>query len=237
MASLRAANWLRAAVDVLLPRLCPVCGKTLSADERFLCRHCLSQLPRTRYERQTFNAFEQRFAGIVPIERAVSFFFYERTSSYAAILHDIKYHNMPQLGVWMGQQAAAEMRDSGCFDAIDAIVPVPLHFTKLASRGYNQSEKIASGVAKELGVPVVNALKAVRESETQTHKSAAERMESTRGRFALRNKYADELKNKHLLLLDDVVTTGSTLINCARPLLAIEGTTLSVFTLAAAHLD
>lgn len=237
MASLRAGKWLRAAVDVLLPRLCPVCTKALAADERFLCRHCMSQLPRTRYERQTFNAFEQRFAGIVPVERAVSYFFYERSSSYAAILHDIKYHNMPQLGVWMGQRAAADMRDSGCFDGVEAIVPVPLHFTKLASRGYNQSERIAQGLAKELGVPVVNALKAVRESETQTHKSAAERMESTRGRFALREKHAEALKGKHILLLDDVVTTGSTLINCARPLLALDATTLSVFTLAAAHLD
>ena len=237
MASLRVGNWLRAAVDVVLPRLCPVCQKTLAADERYLCRQCLSKLPRTRYGRQKFNAFEQRFAGIVPVERAASYFFYERTSAYAAILHDIKYHNMPQLGVWMGQRAVADMRDSGCFDGVEAVVPVPLHFTKLAKRGYNQSEKIARGVARELGVPVVNALKAVRESETQTHKSAAERMASTRGRFALKEKYSESLRGKHLLLLDDVVTTGSTLIDCARPLLAVDGVTLSVFTLAAAHLE
>lgn len=237
MAFVRVSNWLRSAADVVLPRRCSACGTALTGDERYLCRPCLMELPRTRFEAIDFNLFEQRFAGMVPVERAVSYFYYERHSPYAAILHDIKYHGMPQLGVWMGERAAEAMAPSGCFDGVDLLVPVPLHFTKLADRGYNQSERIATGVARKLGVPVVDALKALHATTTQTHKTAQQRFAGKEGLFAVKSKHTATLAGKHILLVDDVVTTGATLMACARAIKAVPSTTLSLFTLAAAHLD
>ena len=94
-------QWLNAAADVVLPRVCPVCRQALDSDERWLCRQCLAALPRTRYEEVEFNTMEQHFAGKVPIERATAYFFYEKGSPYAAILHDIKYRSTPLMGRWL----------------------------------------------------------------------------------------------------------------------------------------
>ena len=133
-------QWLNAAADVAMPRLCPVCGQALDGDERWLCRKCLVNLPRTRYEEVPFNTMEQHFAGKVPIERATAYFFYEKGSPYASILHDIKYHSMPRMGQWLTTRAVGDMASSHFFDTIDIATAVPLHRSKLAHRGYNQSE-------------------------------------------------------------------------------------------------
>lgn len=230
-------QWLEAATDVLLPRLCPVCGQSLDSDERWLCRKCLAQLPRTRYEDVQFNTMEQHFAGKVPIERATAYFFYEKGSPYAAILHDIKYHSMPRMGRWLTARAVGDMAASRFFDGIDAVTAVPLHRSKLAKRGYNQSEYLAQGIADVLNVPYVEALKATRPHSTQTHKGALERWQNIQGNYALNDKSGADLAGKHILLVDDVITTGSTLTACATLLHAIPGTRISLFTLAAARLD
>lgn len=237
MALGRISQWFSAAVDVVLPRHCSACGRPLRADEHYLCRECMFAMPFTRYETLPFNAFDQRFAGIVPVERAVSYFFYERNSPYASILHDIKYHNMPEMGTWLAERAVERMRPSGFFDGVDAIVPVPLHFTKRATRGYNQSEEIAKGLSQATGAPVVNALRARHASVSQTHKNASERAQAVRDNFTATGKAA-ALEGKTVILVDDVVTTGSTLIACAQALLAVApSSVLRAFTLAAAHLD
>ena len=101
-------QWLNAAADMLMPRLCPVCHKALDGDETWLCRDCLAALPRTRYEEVDFNTMEQHFAGIVPVERATAYFFYEKGSPYASILHDIKYHHTPRMGHWLAMRAVSE---------------------------------------------------------------------------------------------------------------------------------
>lgn len=229
-------QWLSAAADVALPRLCPVCGKALDGDERWLCRKCLASLPRTHYEDTPFNTMEQHFAGKVPIERATAYFFYEKGSPYASVLHDIKYHNLPSMGRWLTSRAVSDMASSYFFDGIDIVTAVPLHRSKLAHRGYNQSEYLARGIADALDIPYIEALKAVHPHSTQTHKGAMERWQNIQGNYALRNK-ADHLAGKHIMLVDDVVTTGATLIVCATLLKQIPGVTVSLFTLAAARLD
>jgi ComF family protein len=229
-------QWLGAAADVAMPRVCPVCGKSLDGDERWICRKCLATLPRTRYEEVEFNTMEQRFAGKVPIERATAYFFYEKGSPYASILHDIKYHNLPRMGRWMAARAVIDMAGSHFFDDIDVVTAVPLHRSKLAQRGFNQSEYIARGIADALNIPYVEMLKAVRPHSTQTHKGAMERWQNIQGNYALKNN-TDRLTGKHILLVDDVVTTGSTLTVCATLLKQIPNTTISLFTLAAARLD
>ncbi len=229
-------QWLNAAADMVMPRICPVCGKALDGDEVWLFRKCLAALPHTRYEEVDFNTMEQHFAGKVPIERATAYFFYEKGSPYASILHDIKYHSTPGMGRWLTARAVRDMQGSHFFDGIDVVTAVPLHRSKLAHRGYNQSEYLARGIAEALHVPLIEALKAVRPHSTQTHKGAMERWQNIQGNYALK-KNADRLAGKHILLVDDVITTGSTLTVCAAALKTIPGTMVSLFTLAAARLD
>lgn len=229
-------QWLSAAADVVMPRTCPVCGQALGSDERWICRKCLAALPRTHYEEVDFNTMEQLFAGKVPIERATAYFFYEKGSPYASILHDIKYHGMPRMGQWLTARAVNDMSDSHFFDGVDVVTAVPLHRSKLAQRGYNQSEYLARGIADAISVPYVEVLKAIRPHSTQTHKGAMERWQNIQGNYTLKNN-ADQLTGKHILLVDDVVTTGSTLTVCAALLKQIPNVTISLFTLAAARLE
>ena len=230
-------QWLGAAADMALPRVCPVCGRALDGDERWVCRQCLAALPRTRYEEVEFNAMEQLFAGKVPVERATAYFYYEKGAPHASILHDIKYRSVPLMGRWLTARAVADMAGSHFFDHIDAVAAVPLHRSKLAQRGYNQSEYLARGICDATGLPYVKALKAVRSHTTQTHKGAMERWQNIQGNYALNARVAARLQGKHILLVDDVVTTGATLIVCATALKAIPGVTVSLFTLAAARLE
>ena len=229
-------QWLAAAADAALPRVCPVCGEALDGDERWLCRKCLANLPRTRYEEVDFNAMEQLFAGKVPIERATAYFFYEKGSPYASILHDVKYHGTPVMGQWLTARAVTDMAASHFFDGIDVVTAVPLHRSKLAQRGYNQSEYLARGIAQALNIPYTEILKAIRPHTTQTHKGALERWQNIQGNYALKND-ADRLVGKHILLVDDVITTGSTLTVCANELLKIPEAKVSLFTLSAARLE
>ena len=229
-------QWLGAAADVVMPRLCPVCGIALDDDELWLCRKCLADLPRTHYEDAPFNAIEQHFAGKVPIERATAYFFYEKGSPYASVLHDIKYHSSPRMGQWLTARAVSDMAASHFFDGIDIVTAVPLHRSKLAHRGYNQSEYLARGIADELKIPYTEVLKAIRPHTTQTHKGALERWQNIQNNYTLKNN-ADRLAGKHILLVDDVVTTGATLTVCSSLLKTIPGVTVSLFTLAAARLD
>ena len=229
-------QWLSAAADIAMPRVCPVCCKALDNDEQWLCRKCLAALPRTRYEETDFNTMEQHFAGKVPIERATAYFFYEKGSPYASILHDIKYHSLPKMGYWLTSRAVTDMAGSHFFEGIDVVTAVPLHRSKLAHRGYNQSEYLARGIADRLGIPYVEALNAVKPHSTQTHKGALERWQNIQGNYALKND-ASHLSGKHILLVDDVITTGSTLTVCASLLKSIPGATISLFTLAAARLE
>lgn len=229
------SRWLRAAADVVLPRSCPVCGQALGSDEPWLCRRCMSQMPLTQLHQVPFNAMEQLFAGKVPIERATGYFYYEKHSPYARILHDIKYRHVPGMGQWLAARAMSEM--PAFADGITAVVPVPLHADKLARRGYNQSRYIAQGVAEATGARVVEAVKAVRSHSTQTHKGALERWQNIQGVYALAPGMEQQLAGCHTLLVDDVVTTGSTLEACARALYAVPGITVSIFTLAVARLE
>ena len=229
---------ITSATGVFMPRTCSVCGKPLDIDEKFICRKCMMNIPRTHYEEISFNPFDQLMAGMVPVERRASYFYYHKNDPYASILHDLKYHNMPTLGRWLAERATQQIQVSHFFDNIDAIVPVPLHYTKLASRGYNQSQYLAQGISRVIGIPVIKALKAVHEHSTQTHKDAAERQMNTMGMYAANLRHCKHLDGMHLLIVDDVVTTGATLLACATALhQSIPNVKISLFTLAAAQLE
>lgn len=223
---------------VLLPRRCPVCGRRLADDEPWVCRGCMMRLPRTGYEQVDFNPMEQLFAGKIPIERAAAYFYYEKQNPYSAILHDIKYHGMPTMGTWMATQAVADMAPSGLWQGVDALVPVPLHSSKLAKRGYNQSEQIALGLSQATGIPVYEAIEARRPHATQTHKGMHERYLNSKDLYRPVAEAAQWLSGRHVMIVDDVVTTGATLLTCAECLhAAVPGISISLFTLAAARLE
>lgn len=222
-------------LDQFLPRQCSVCGKILSASETDLCQSCLISLPLTNFHKLKFNEMEQLFAGRTPICRATGYFFYEKASPYANILHDVKYRNMPQISYHLSLQAAHQLQADGFFAGIDAIIPVPMHKLKKAMRGYNQAEQIALAISKVIGVPVVNNIKAIKPHETQTHNDRDERWENAQEIYASTNTH--ELVGKHVLLVDDVVTTGSTLLACAKTIENVPNITISIFTLAVSHLS
>ncbi|MCF0185392.1 MAG: ComF family protein [Bacteroidaceae bacterium] len=210
-----------------------MCGKILSVNDIYLCPLCLHELPLTNLHKVPFNSAEQRFAG-VRIEHATGYIWYEKNGRYSAVLQDLKYRNQPGIGEWLSYKAAKEMPDY--FNDIEAIVPVPLHLFKIADRGYNQSAMIAQGISKATGVPVyANVLKAMRPTSSQTSKNAFERYLNTKDLYAVRNKYASIIKDMHILLVDDVLTTGSTLRVCAQALLDAGASKITVFTLAIAN--
>jgi len=220
-------------INLMFPDLCVVCGVNLQKNEHQLCLTCLHDIPRTNYHLIVDNPIERKFWGKVPIHRATSYFFFQKGSSFQKLLHILKYQGNKEIGELLGKYAAMDLLDSPDFASVDLIIPVPLHPQKYRLRGYNQSEWIGKGISDILNKPVnTTSLQRIRENTTQTQKSVYERYENTEGIFQLCNK--TELEGKHVLLIDDVLTTGSTLEACIVALLDAPGIKISVFTLAVA---
>lgn len=219
-------------IALFYPNLCIGCERNLYRNEKQLCLNCLTQLPRTNYHRTKDNAIEKRFYGKVEIRYASIFLYFEKEIITQKLLHEIKYRGKKELGEQLGALFGSQLINSH-LNEIDAIVPVPLHPNKFRIRGYNQSEWIAKGIAKTMKKPLINnILKRIIENPTQTKKGVYERWENTNGIFESEN--IDLIENKHLLLVDDVLTTGSTLEACIMPLKKIQGVKISIAALAAA---
>ena len=170
------------------------------------------------------------FWGQIPIERAASFFYYESHSNTANIIYKLKYKNHPEIGPVMGRKVSVEFQRDNFFEGIDGIVPVPLTKKRLRRRGYNQSEEIAKGVSEITGLPIFsNIVKRMVFKSSQTNKSRLGRRENVEHVFELNGELPDNVK--HLLVVDDVVTTGSTVIACAHQLAKIDGIRISVLSL------
>lgn len=218
--------------DFFFPRICVCCGKLLFSQEEGLCVSCMSSLPLTGIRNTPENEMERLFWGIFPIERATSLYYYARGGSVSKILHGMKYYGRKRLCGQMGRVIATELSNTGFFDGIDCIIPVPLHKSRLRDRGYNQSEMLAKGISELTSIPVItDALVRTHNNATQTHKSASERWENAEGLFKItRNAYS--LHSKHLLLVDDVLTTGATISSCIDALKTVESVKISIVTLA-----
>lgn len=211
-------NAATAILDFLLPRECHICGRTLDGDERCICASCHASLPRTAYHRMPDNPMVRRFMGIIPYRRCTSVFFYTPDSDLSNLIQDMKYRHFRHLGRRMGEIMAGDLLSTGFFNDIDLLVPVPMHFLKRARRGYNQVEELCRGISTITGIPVDTSLKAVRRHVTQTKLSHEQRLRNTVGIFVL--KHPEKLAGKHVLLVDDVCTTGGTLISAANAILA-----------------
>lgn len=198
-----------------------------------MCLRCNMDLPRTGYHLSKDNPVERLFWGRMELERATSLFFYRKGSPCRLLLHQLKYGERPGLARTMGRLMASELLPANFFQGIDLIVPVVLHPRKERKRGYNQSERIASGISQVTGLPVESSLLVrLRNTETQTRKTVNERWENVNGVFALRD--SRPFVGKHVLIVDDVLTTGATITACADAFKAVEGIRISVLTLAVA---
>ncbi len=225
-----------ALLDVIFPRTCSVCGMVLASHEKHICTKCSISIPRTLFHLHKFNPMEQLFAGKIAFERATGFFFYDKETPYSNILHDLKYRNLPQLGSYFASLFAKELAPYNYFSDIDYIIPVPLHKSKLIKRGYNQSEMIANGLAEVLNLPVLtNVIVATRPHETQTHKGIYERWQNTQDVFDAQHTHI--IEGKHILIVDDVVTTGATLLNAALTIADVPNVKISFATLGVARLS
>lgn len=207
-------QWINDIVNILYPADCHICGNKLNAHERFICAHCESSLPRTGYHRHPRNPMEERFAGHFPFVAATGHFFYSKDSSLATLIQDMKYRGFSSIGNYLGKLTAKELFTTGFLSDIDFAVPVPMHFLKKASRGYNQTDRIVKGISEETGIPFFDIMKMTRRRKTQTALSAKERIRNAEGLFKI--KKGIDLSGKGILLVDDVCTTGSTLGSAAK---------------------
>lgn len=218
-------------LSLIYPNICICCDKPLVKQEKIICSNCNIELPRTYYHLVENNPIEQLFWGRVPIEKATSYFLFQKGSRYQRLLHYLKYKGIREIGVEMGKRFAAELQQTSYFESIDLIVPVPLHPKKERKRGYNQSLAIAEGFAIILKKDIdANNLFRKRFSETQTRKGRFERWENVSDLFEV--KEPDCFTNKHVLLVDDVITTGSTLEACAQAIKKYSPVKISIATLA-----
>jgi ComF family protein len=215
---------------LVYPRLCAACDTPLHTGEECICTFCRFHLPRTGFHRVKDNIVEKRFWGRVPFVAATSFFHFSKGEKVQRLIHRLKYNDVREIGISTGVWMGEELKEEPAFAGADLIVPVPLHARRLHERGYNQSALLAEGLSKSLGKPFSEAMMRVRATSTQTRKHRYERFENVDRMFAVIDPLS--LNNKHILLVDDVITTGSTLIACAECLLEIPGTKISIATMA-----
>lgn len=219
--------------ELIFPKLCVTCGDKLIEQEQWICLHCLHHIPRTNFHREPENPVAQLFYGRVRIEHATAFFHFSKGSKYQSLLHNLKYKGMKELGTEIGKQFGIDLLQSESFTSVDIICPVPLHPQKEKKRGYNQSWWVASGIAQQMQKQLSDDnLKRITATETQTRKARFERWQNVEGIFELTDPEA--FSEKHILLIDDVVTTGSTLEACAQAIISKTDARVSIATLATA---
>jgi ComF family protein len=212
------------------PNVCVCCSTGLMRGEKYVCSHCLYELPETNFYRESDNPVAQVFWGRATVEHATAGYFFRKGNRVQKLVHQVKYRGQKELGTVLGSEMGKSLRDSR-FNEIDIIAPVPLHPQKLRKRGYNQSEWIALGIAQALEKPI-DAQTLVRRffTDTQTRKKHFERWENVDAVFELNNP--DSFAGRHILLIDDVITTGSTLEASIHAILSAPETKVSVAVLA-----
>ena len=220
-------SYLTDFVALFYPKYCDGCGRTLVRGEDCICSFCLSNLPKTDFHIYKDNPLEMVFAGRVPVVRAAAFCFFRKGNITQRLVHQLKYKGRKDIGVYLGHLFGLRLSEDKDFQSVDVILPIPLHAKKLRKRGYNQSEHIANGIAKVIPKPVdTKSLIRIVETATQTNKTRYARWENASEVFQL--TAPEELAGKHILLVDDIVTTGATIESAAQQLMQLNGTRISV---------
>ena len=222
-------------LELFFPKVCVTCSNRLINSENFVCMDCWLDLPVTNFHNEDKNKVAQLFWGRVNISHAAAYFSYKKGSRYQQLIYAVKYRGMKELGFEIGKRFGFELKEAVGFKSVDLVVPVPLHPRKQKTRGYNQSEWIARGIADAMNLPVItnNLIRKVHTS-TQTRKNRFERWQNVERIFDIEEP--EIFTGKHVLLIDDVVTTGATLEACAFQLLKIDGVNVSIAALAFADI-
>jgi ComF family protein len=219
-------------IHLLFPHVCTGCGSDLLNEETELCLRCLNSLPETKYEYHPANPVERIFRGRLRLEYATAQYYYNKESLMQHLMHQFKYKRQRELGLQLGRIMGEQLMASGLF-RVDALVPLPLFPAKEKRRGYNQAMVLCEGMATSMHVPIIDrSISRPEHTETQTRKGRVERWKNMEGKFVLTNP--ETIRNKHLLLVDDVITTGATLEACGLELLKGDNVSLSIATLCCA---
>lgn len=225
-------KWFSPLVRQFFPRRCAVCGNVLHEEEDFLCLACNMNLPRTDFHLREKNPVENLSWANIPLQHATAFFYYRKGSDFRTLLHLLKYGRRRDLGVKMGRMMAAELKENlpEFFEGVDVLVPVPLHPMKMRMRGYNQSSCIARGISEITGIPVeTKSVVRLKNNDAQSSTSSLDRWRNVEGIFALRP--SADFAGKHVLIVDDVLTTGSTLTACGNAFSDVPGVKISFLAL------
>ncbi len=232
MASLR--EYISAFVSILFPENCLSCKGIIEMGESDICSICRFSLPRTNFHLNDENIIAEKFWGKVQLKYAISYLFFKKESNVQNLLHELKYKNQPQIGEVLGTWYAVELMDNNFYKNFDVIIPVPMHKKKLKKRGYNQSAYFGKGLSEVWQIPQLeNGLKKLAQTVSQTKKSRKERYDNMKDGFEVTDLEA--IKDKNVLLVDDVITTGATLEACANLLIEGGAKSVSIATIAAAQ--
>lgn len=224
-------DMLRDFLNLLFPYCCLTCSKVLAVGETWLCTDCFHDLPQTNYHQESDNLVAQRLSGRLPVRYAMALYKFRKAGKVQRLLHHLKYKDKPAIGKMLGNRYGTLLREARLCDTFELIVPVPLHKSRLLQRGYNQSDSFAQGLSESLHIPWSKQhLKRIKKSRTQTTRRKLERTQNVEDAFCVTN--AADIGHRHLLLVDDVITTGATLEACGMALLAAGIKELSVATIA-----
>ncbi|MBK8954361.1 MAG: ComF family protein [Saprospiraceae bacterium] len=217
-------------LELLYPNLCICCeGKCLTPGQKF-CLECQSQLPPSEMYRYRENEFTLKFRGRVPLSLGAALFYYQKGSRLQLAMERLKYKNEPDIGISLGAYYAQLLKQNELLQNVDLLMPVPLHPSRQRIRGYNQSAMIARGFSEVSSIPVVeNVLLRSKETKSQVDKNRMERIDNMHSVFSV--KQAEKIENKHIALMDDILTTGATLEACALQLLKASHCRISMLTI------
>ncbi len=219
---------------LFVPHICPLCGQSMLKTEKVICFSCKHELPETNFHQEpSDNLLAQNFWGRTQIKYAVAMYYYTKGLRVQKLVHMLKYKHRPEVGVEIGTDYGKILKESGIFSDVSYIIPVPLHKKKKRIRGYNQAEAFAQGLSLSMNIPV-DTLTLQRKSftETQTKKNRFARWKNVSEMFSL--IHPENIHNKHVILTDDVITTGATLEACIKELQKGENVTVSLISIAVA---
>ncbi len=226
-------EYIKDFTGLIYPKICYACNNVLYNNENTICTYCLYEMPETNFHNEENNPLSQVFWGRVSLEATTALFYYQKGCKVQKLMHEFKYRGKREIGIYAGKLLANKLKISEKWKDIECVLPVPLHPKKERQRGFNQSGVFAKGIATELEVNLIED-NLVREfhSKSQTRKARFQRWKNVETVYHIKNPKT--LKNKNLLLVDDVITTGSTIEACTQKLLEIEGTKVWVASMAIA---
>ncbi len=227
-------EYIKDFTGLIYPKVCHACGNALHYDEQVVCTYCLYELPETNFHNEEDNKLDQFFWGRVRLEAATAMFYYQKKCKVQKLIHEFKYRGKREIGVFAGKLLASRLKTSSKWNEPEMVLPVPLHPKKQRERGFNQSEFFARGLSEGLNIELCTG-NLVRKfhSESQTRKSRFMRWKNVETVYYIKNPGL--LQNKNLLLVDDVITTGSTIEACAQKLLETGNTRVWVASMALAY--